>query len=228
MDKESLLETMRTALAPIAGMPGSILYSSHTTLTPGMFYLLGLNPGDDTGPTISECIEGTFKSKDNRNSYFDDDWSTSRRSYCVGGHPLQKHLVKLFVALGHDLRNICASNLIFTKSNGQYGAGFPRNADICWPVHRYIINIVRPSVLLVYGNGQISPYAYIRNLPTPPSTGFREDLPSISAQSGDWKCKAFKTIVDDHPVLVIGLPHLSRYSKATHPDIVKWIQNLIK
>lgn len=226
MNCDVFISTMRTALAPIESRIGSILYSSYTTLKPGPFYLLGLNPGGEEGETLRHCIDHTFEYMGN--SYLDEHWPTKTRQYVRGGHPLQRHLVFLFNALGQDIRNVCGSNLIFTKSIGQGGAGYPQNADICWPVHQHIITIVRPSILLVFGNGQLSPFSYIWNLHVRTTGSSPEEISRIPAQYGNWMCRAFRTRIEGCPVLVIGLPHLSRYSLDNRPTVMDWIRNLVK
>jgi hypothetical protein len=225
MNIDMLVATMRTSLASIESKCGAILFSSGTTLKPGIFYLLGLNPGGEEGPTIGESLDHLHDYK--CNAYLDEDWSTEDRHYAIGGHPLQRHVAALFKALVQDLRDVCAANLIFTRSVNQNGAGYRQNANLCWPVHREIIRIVKPSVILAFGNGAVSPFSYIRDLDARTHGCCSVEGSSIPARFHNWECKAFRTDIDGHPILVVGLPHLSRYNPVKHPEVIKWIQDLI-
>jgi hypothetical protein len=214
---------MAKILNPIATRPGSLLYSSADTLQRGEVYLLGLNPGGDERQTIRESIAGLLHFKGN--AYTDEDWSTPKRRYGAGGHPLQRNLSFLFAAMGWDLARTCASNLIFTRSVNQAGAEYPAVADICWPVHVEIMRIVQPRILLAFGNGSISPYAYLltKHLQRTGAYPFEQTTP---ADHGDWRCKAFHTVLEGRQLRVLGLPHLSRYTIKGRPRVCDWIQEV--
>ena len=224
---DEFIREARHHLSLILGERGSILYSAFSTLTPAKFYILGLNPGGPlgSGDTIAKCLHGLPDYKDN--AYLKENWSSDSRHYSPGGHPLQRHLFLLMQELGEDLGHVCASNLIFTRSPNQYGADYPERGNICWPVHRIILNIVKPKIIIAFGNGAISPYAFLaakhqemlRAWPT-------ED--TRPAEYKTWRCKAFQTKIDDHDVLVIGVPHLSRYTIEKRPAVLDWIKIKIK
>ena len=160
MYRDSFVSNAKKLLSPVLDESEAILYSAWKTLCPGRYYILGLNPGGNTGPTIRECLNELNNYTEN--AYLDEDWSSKTSNHGVGGHPLQVHLKSLFQSLGYDLRNICACNLIFSRSTNQYGAYYPAKANLCWEVHKMIINIVQPQILLVFGNGSISTYNYLQ------------------------------------------------------------------
>src|SRR5262249_13392114 len=93
-------------------------------------------------------------------SYLDTIWSRNRT---VGGAPLQRRVVWLLESLGLHARNVAASNLIFFRSRDAAGSQFRRFATLCWPVHERIIQIVRPRLVIVYGNSGVSPFSYLLN-----------------------------------------------------------------
>jgi len=227
MTAEHFISEASHHLRPVMGERGGILYSSFSTLTPGRFFILGLNPGGDygEGDTIRECLDGLPRYT--KNAYLDEEWSSATRHFCCGGHPLQRHLLLLMKELGEDLRHICSANLIFTRSPGQYGANYPDRGHICWPVHQIILNIVRPKVIIAFGNGAISPYAFLvlkhfKALGSWPT----EDM--HPAEYRGWHCKAFQTRIDDLNLLVLGIPHLSRYTTEGRPAVVNWIKEKIR
>lgn len=224
MNIEVFVSTSAEMLKTILAQSGAVLYSSVETLCPGSLYILGLNPGGKTGQTIAECLQSLPRFRGNE--YLDEDWSSDKRSYPKGGHPLQRHLAHLIGELGQDLRGICASNLIFTRSSDQYGADYLQNAGVCWPVHELILSIVRPSVLLVFGNGDISPYAYLRQRHFDSHRIVPEETKE-DAQFRNWQCKAFRTTVGSISFLVLGLPHLSRYTIEGRPKVLKWIKEIL-
>jgi len=226
MIAEQFIAEARRHLSPILGESGGLMYSSFATLTPGRFYILGLNPGGalGSGDTIAQCLDGLPEYKDN--AYLDENWSSDSRHYDAGGHPLQRHLFLLMQALGEDLRRVCAANLIFTRSPNQYGADYPDRGHVCWPVHQMILNVVRPSVIIAFGNGGISPYAFLA-LKHQEMLGTPEEA-THPAQYRTWQCKAFQTRIEDTDILVLGLPHLSRYTIEGRPEVLKWIKEKIR
>jgi hypothetical protein len=217
----------RRHLVPILNDNGGILYSAFSTLTQGAFYILGLNPGGalGSGDTLAQCLDSLPQYKDN--AYLDEDWSSDTRHYCRGGHPLQRHLFLLMKELGEDLRRVCAANLIFSRSPDQYGADYPKRGHICWPVHQMILNIVKPEVIIAFGNGGISPYAFLAHKHQE-TLGTWPEESTQPAQYRTWQCKAFQTKIDDKDILVLGLPHLSRYTIEGRPAVMNWIKEKIR
>ena len=225
MNVSSFIDESKDHLSLVLDESGSVLYSSINTLAPGMFYILGLNPGGSSGSKIRHRLDAL--NQHTENAYLDENWSSNKRSYRTGGHPLQRHLSMLMEQLGQNLRNVCASNLIFTRSSDQSGANFPQNGDICWPVHRLILSIVQPSIIIAFGNGTVSPYAFIHKKHYK-THGVWPRETECEAEHGSWKCKVFKTRIDDFDILVLGLPHLSRYTIEGRSTVMNWIRSKIR
>jgi hypothetical protein len=70
--------------------PGAVLYFGASTLRPGPFYLLGLNPGGDGGATLRDSLRG---SRAGHNCYLDECWAPGGRSQAKGEATLQ-HLAR--------------------------------------------------------------------------------------------------------------------------------------
>ena len=204
----TLYNKLASILAPIAQRKGEVLYSAAEFLRPSKVYLLGYNPGQG-GPdtTVEEHLKTSFERTDN--AWLDEKWKDGRPS------PLQNRMKKLFEWAGLDLRSTPSSNLIFAMSNDAQHADY-RLAKVCWPAHQAILEIVQPSTLIVFGNGEDqSPFAFIRDM-------YRGDEKQPKHLYGAFSLKRLTTVIDGRHTTVIGLPHLSRYSpKLEH---VKWTQ----
>lgn len=203
-------------LEPLLGLSGEVLFSAVDTLREGDLYICGLNPGGSGDEPHQHTIRESLEMLPHKtsNNYFDESW----RHYPRGAHPLQRRLRWLVEQLGYDLREVCASNLIFARSPGQGGSGYPEYAEICWPVHERILRIVRPKMLLVYGNGAKSPFEFLYGRSIGPSP-----IDSIWSGHHGWDCRAFQTEVAGQGVVVVGLPHLSRYNVIGKAHVVEWI-----
>lgn len=204
----------RAQLEPVLGKSGGILYSAAATIRPYPVYLLGLNPGgspERVMNTVRASIDA-LQSK-TTNSYLDESWAGSP----VGEGRLQRRVRWLLEALGHEPRDVPASNLIFVRSRDAKGIDFERIANTCWPVHEKILKIVRPRLVLVFGNSGISPYSFL----------FRKYGATVEQTQpsghGSWLCRSFE--VPGH-FRVAGLPHLSRYKVIGHEHVVKWLKEL--
>ena len=211
----SFIADVKRILTPVLDRTGCIFYSAARTLTRGDIYILGLNPGGDSGPTITQDLDNLSSKKDN--AYLDEKWENRAGSYDPGQAPLQRRLAWLAGALGYRLEDLCASNLIFMKSRDATGIDYPRDADICWPVHELVIDIVRPRLILTFGNSAVSPYSYLHQR-------FGGDEEAIPSGHGSWRCAGFESKVAGHKTFVAGLPHLSRYSPIDRLSVVKWLR----
>ena len=136
---------------------GQVLYSGVNTLRPGSVYLLGHNPGGQPGNTALMTVSQSLKElpTNKANSYLDSTWS--------GRDALQRRVLWLLAGLGFHPREVAASNLCFVRSPSAAGINMRKCADRCWPVHQEILKIVRPRLVLVYGNSGQSPYSYLSN-----------------------------------------------------------------
>lgn len=194
---------------------GEFLYSSHHTIRPGDIYFLGLNPGGQGGPSLGGRLPALLSREDN--AYLDEAWENESGSYEPGKAPLQKRVVWLLEQLGADVREVLATNLIFMQSPGASGVSI-EDAKLCWPVHEALLSIVRPRLILTFGNSSFSPYGYLHTL----HGGSQRYAPS---GHGDWSLKGFDAQMPWGEVFVAGLPHLSRYSPVGKHRVVDWIKN---
>ena len=128
---ESLEVQARSILAPIINEPGAILYSTVSTLVRGDYYFMGLNPGGTDGSSIATAIDDIQR---RRECAYVEEWG-GKRLYKPGMHPLQRNAAVLFEKLGTAIANVCASNLIYTRSESEGSAAFA-HAALCWQVHQ--------------------------------------------------------------------------------------------
>jgi hypothetical protein len=196
---------------------GSVLYSSYKTIQKGDFYLIGLNPGGSAEQNPHETIlkslnelEKDIKIKKDYNAYTDESWDEKQRPEKVGNHPLQRRIKFLMKELNLDIKKVCSSNLIFTRSSGQDGSNYPENANKCWPIHEMILKIVKPIVILTFGNGLISPYDYLWKKHFEQNKQKPIEQDPMKAGHRNWKYKCFNFESDYLKCLVLGIPHLSR------------------
>jgi hypothetical protein len=204
-------------LSDIIDNSGAVLYSAWETVRPGEMYIMGLNPGGDP-EIIRDSIRGELNSiktgMRSCNAYL-EPWRPNSRT------PLQVHMINLIECINRNIEEICASNLVFLRSRNQSGVSF-NLADLCWPVHQYIIRIIQPKYLLVFGNGALSPYSFLRKK----HFQFYNYMPKedvIDSGHGVWKCRAFQTTIEDSKMTVVGLPHLSRYRADDKPRVIDWL-----
>lgn len=217
MLKAELPAFARNTLKHILQRPGEMLYSSHETIRPGSVYLMGLNPGGEGRNCIASHVDQMLYKT--ANSYLDEEWENRGGRWAVGQAPLQLRVRWLLAQLDLDPRTVCASNLIFLTSRDSDGVSFGL-AGICWPFHEAIIEIVRPRLLLTFGNGSgASPYAFIKEL----FCKGKED--EIEFGHGTTKCKGFSTEINGHSLYVAGLPHMSRFDPTGKYHIVTWLKS---
>jgi hypothetical protein len=201
---------------------GEVLYSAVSTLRPGVVYLLGHNPGGDERNTDLPNVGSSLEELPNKtwNSYTDTQW-TGRGGikYAVGEAPLQLRVMWLLQKLGLNPQDVAASNLIFARSRDAANSRFLELSKICWPVHADILEIVRPRMIIVYGNSGLSPYKFLLDMFEPDSEEFQP------SGHGAWHCRSF---VVPGRFRVVGLPHMSRYKVSAHDDVANWVKGLLK
>lgn len=205
---ELVIDEAQKRLKDYLGKPGAILYSASNTLRcPNGLYVLGINPtiggGEDVSKiTLKQRLKDLPKKMDNN---YLDEWDAAK----AGESPLQKRIERVIKCLGFELKETCASNLIFFQSKSN---GIKRDwADICWPVHKKIVQVIQPKIILACGNANgspwKSPYTYIKNL---------KDLKAHDewqGKSGHGHYQLKKCVLDinGREILLVGLPHLSWY-----------------
>ena len=215
---------------------GAILYSSvDTLLEEGRYYLMGTNPGGD--PTDedpeSKTIDEELGSFDwTGNAYTDENWLgdfDDSEDTKEGTALLQRRIQSLASdILKTDLRKICSTNLIFGRSRRictdfLSSESFWTHADYCWPVHLYLISLVDPDILFVFGNGPESPHAFIR---------WRYGVPEANEDTaksgyGKWKIRRLRDVhICGRNRTVIGVPHLSYFDpmkNVARKKLAEWI-----
>ncbi|TSA56931.1 MAG: hypothetical protein D4R39_03335 [Methylophilaceae bacterium] len=209
--------------ANLLSRSGAILYSASHTLTKSDVYILGLNPGGTEDSSIGQDLAALPNRTEN--SYLDESWGN--RTGAAGEAPLQRRIKGLVNVVGVDLRNVCASNLIFMRSQNDKGIEYPKDANICWPIHENILTIVQPKLIIAFGNSLRSPYRYLFD-------NFNSDGHEniFEAGHGTWKCRGCEVIISGHKIYVAGFPHLSRYSPfnkdgAIKENLVTWLNGKI-
>lgn len=216
MNKLDLPILARQCLSDLLDFPGSILYGSHETLRRGDIYLLGFNPGGTGGDTLSVNIDAMLVKSDN--AYLDESWGDGSGE--VGEATLQKRVIWVLETLGVDPRSVCATNLIFVKSRDAKGVDY-KIADTCWPVHKAMLGIVKPKLIVAFGNSKVSPYHYLLS-----RFGSGSQDPDEPSGHPNWTLKGFKAnLPDGNSPYVVGLPHLSRYKPDGKPDVEKWLKS---
>lgn len=214
IDAAGLAEIVRRALPPdVLGRSGTVLFSGAKTLCRGDIYILGLNPAGDANKLSGNTIDASLNELCARefNEYVDGCWGNKG----AGNGKIQTRIRWLIQALGHDILSVCASNLIFRRTKSAEQLDFPDEAHECWPVHRAIIETVRPKMILSNGTGPRSAYTYLRRF-------IASDIASegrFASGHGNQMCKHFDMILDGLTIKVVGIPHLSRY-KVTGKEAV--------
>ena len=216
MNKLDLSILARKCLSSQLDLPGSILYGGHETLRRGDIYLMGFNPGGTGGDTLGVNIDAMFEKSGN--AYLDESWGDGSRIWPVGEAPLQKRVRWVLETLGVDPRSVCATNLIFVKSRDAKGVEY-KIAGTCWPVHEAMLGIVKPKLIVAFGNSKVSPYEYLWSRF---GSGAQDSIPS---GHGNWTVRGFKAnLPDGSSPYVVGLPHLSRYKPDGKPEVATWLQ----
>ncbi len=189
------------------------MFSPPRTLRQGRIYLLGTNPGSSP-MTVNEHLDFWLRNP-NRHVYID-------------GEPgrLKQQLQTLFPLLNANLRETCTSNLVFLSTPTAAGVTDPQAQAGCWRVHQEIIRIVQPTLLVVFGIGNPSPYDFIRK------NYFSTSGRRLGTESrepighGDYCAEAMTAQIEGRPRLVIGLPHPARFSFHRMPEVAEWINRL--
>ena len=224
MTQDDFLEFITEELDDLKDVPGETLYSSLSTLKKGDVYLMGTNPGGSDNYLLSKDLD-KLKTK-TTNGYLDEVWETGRGKPKAGEGFLQKRVQKLIFELGYNLREVCASNLIFTKSKSLESLGykFKDIADRCWNVHEEILKIVEPKIIIVFGNGEYdSPYAYLKKK----YKIKKDDIECIKTGHGNYNAKSFTFELNNKKCCVVGIPHLSIFI-IKNDEVYSWIKNKIK
>jgi hypothetical protein len=226
LEIKNFVEKAKRHLRPLLDESGRVLYSSVATLKKGPLYILGLNPAGIPESFQKKKKEDIIRyslnnlAQRDENAYTDEVWKRPA---------LQKRLCWLVKnSFDCDIKDVCASNLIFNRSISAGDCGCPENADICWPVHEMIIKIVQPKMLLVYGNSHTSPFAYLLKRARERTGGEALKFEEFHSGHSSWHCKAFVMELLGKHRTIIGLPHLSRYNVRGKQSVANWVRDWFK
>jgi hypothetical protein len=130
---------------------GVVIYNSTSAIRPGTFYFLGYNPGGDANSDRLETIRQHLNNLEVRSAEYsaleDECWLRGEFKSRI-----QKRALWLFTQLGCDPRHIVSTNLIFFRAASSDKINHLKDAEICWPVHRAILDRVElPQDLLTVG-----------------------------------------------------------------------------
>lgn len=194
---------------------GSFLYSSARTVSKGHYYLLGYNPGGDPKEIDVSVADHALSWKDRtENAYCDEVWGR----YAKGEAPYQKGVRAICESIGVCVRNVCASNWYFVRT--QKAAELKLSQADFYPVHEAMIEIIQPKVIFAIG---LSTFEVVKH-----QFGFsfsgNEQKDQFSSGHGDWQCYVAKRSFEDKTQKLIGLPHLSRYAVQYHEEVLSWIR----
>jgi len=151
--QKELAEVLRRLPGNILDSSGRFLYSDISTLKKGCHYILGINPAgepSDYPRNLRDEILHWFAK--HKNAFIDEPWPP----YDKGNNPYQLDVKELCKTIGEDTRKVCASNLIFERSNGSENLQFSKLnisfiKKVYWPVHKAVLEIVRPANIFVFG-----------------------------------------------------------------------------
>lgn len=171
----------------------------------------------EQAPEAQVVAHGTGSSPRQENAYLDERWENGRELPEPGKALLQRRVDWLLTQLGAQTRDVLATNLIFMQSRDASGVSQDL-ADVCWPVHETLPSIVRPSLIIAFGNSTFSPYGYLHG-----RLGGEQRYGRSG--HGDWMLKGFDARMPWGSVFVAGLPHLSRYDPTGKQCVVDWIES---
>lgn len=140
-----LTRDLISVLQPVLDRSGDVLYSSAATIQPSPIYLLGNNPGGSPEGQADETILKSLSALPTKtaNNSLDEAWTmANRRDSEIGVAPLQERVVWLLSALGLKPRDVPCSNRIFVRSINASGIDFNKLADLCWPAHERLLEII--------------------------------------------------------------------------------------
>lgn len=154
-ENRTSIDTALSALPrDILDRSGSVFYSGRGAFAATRpLYLVGLNPGGDpvaqAGNTVAKHIEEFARRTRPWSAYLDDSWEGAS----PGSWGMQPRVLHMLARLGVDPRLTPAANLLFVRSRSEADlkAEKPTLIRACWPVHRAVLSVVRPKVIVCFG-----------------------------------------------------------------------------
>ncbi len=198
----------------LADMPGKALYSGVGTLCPGLLYVLGWNPGGDPNSesdSSARHLTALARKSSNWNEYIDGVWRPGGRVYPPGAAPMQRRVRYLLAGIGLPV-------VIFVRSPVSSALVKPGQlAKLCWPVHQFLLGLVRPKAILSIGGEPV--FSFIRN-----RSRLLSGQGEFPSGHGTWGCLAARVQLEDQNMAIVSVPHLARYAIDHHPDVVDWVR----
>lgn len=186
---------------------GKVFYSGHNAFsTCSSLYVIGVNPGGSPEEHSTETV-GSHTQDVLKN--FPDDWSAYRDESWEGAVPgtygMAPRILHMFAELGVNPGSVPCSNLFFVRSSRENDLIKEKNmlADLCWPFHAYVIEKLKPKVILCLGK---TSGTYIRQRLK--ANIFIDDF--TEKNNRRWQSQAFK---NSRGTIVI---------VTTHPSIADW------
>ncbi len=226
MTPQELAQFCREQLGAEAKRSGGIFYSKPELLKSGDVYLMGYNPGGDSGPPISDELDNHFgkdvsgyeQTWQHRSGTNDDGTIKHRDIERLTRY--QRGLRDFTALMGYQPDQVFMTNLIFFQSHAEKGVNYKRDSDICWPIHEKMLNIVKPKIIVAVGNANAgSAYTKLlqqkRHVIEPSSKVVKE------ANHGKFRLKGFLFSEGGQDVAVLGLPHFSYYNVKPNEELLK-------
>jgi hypothetical protein len=208
--------------------PGSIIYSSDSTLKKGDFYFLGQNPGGNDEKKYGEdTIQNQLLQSGEHNEYIHGQWSGSK------GRIHQHNIKKMFEDLEINIEDVFSTNLSFIRSGRTetYVRNMEDDFDVFWLIHEHFLSIVQPKFIIANG---AKPRDYFKNK----MFQIHKEDKKIMKNYGRYKhvAKYFigslrvgKILLE--PMTVLAIPHLSNVTNSTedynnyYREGVMWLKN---
>ena len=186
---------------------GKVFYSGRNAFSAeSCLYVLGVNPGGDPAAMQDETVAShtewvSAAAPTDWSAYRDERWKGKQ----PGRHGMQLRILHMLSAVSLQPGAVPASNLVFVRSRREKGISddFERLAGLCWPFHRYVIQILNPKVILCLGK---TAGEYVRKM-----TDCNEQYATFVEQNNRrWQSTAYRSAQGLKVVV------------ATHPSVADW------
>jgi len=188
---------------------GGVLYSSAASLKPAPIYILGLNPGGSDGASLRQSIAA---SRNGNNAYIDEEWERGGRTLKRGAALLQRRMQRIAELIRLDLRDIPASNLVFTQSRrlGEH-MEFDEAVARCLPVHAMFLRAIQPKLVFTFGHISHFEKAF-----------YLTEKESVDAKHSGWRAYRGIAKIGDLTFRLGNVPHLSVWGGQSREDVLRW------
>jgi hypothetical protein len=170
---------------------------------------MGLNPGGSAGASLRQSIAA---SRRGNNAYLDEEWEKDGRTLEKGEAVLQRRIQRIAELVGVDLREIPASNLVFTRSKrlGEH-MDFGEALRRCLPAHEMFIRVIQPKLVFTFGN--VSHFKNAFEL---------FGVESRDAKHNRWQAHRGEAKLGDLTFHFGNVPHLSVWGGQSREDVLRW------